>query len=148
MLTLDRQLIPNAVDLIPIWGLGILLIWTIAVVTLLLIVRIRHLARGGAVKDFGTPNEESLLWRLLRSHSNLTENLILYIGVVLLLTIQGVSGTAINLLIAIYIIFRLIHTMIHIAGINAKFRLFSFIIQLGCLVVLTTLALVGGQISS
>lgn len=131
----------------PLWGLAILIIWTIAVVTLLLIVRIRHLAAGGAVKDFGTPNEHSLLWRLLRAHSNLTENLALYIGVVFLLTVRGVFGTIVELLIVIYIICRLLHTVIHIAGINPKFRLLSLGIQLGCLVALTALALAGGQIS-
>lgn len=124
----------------PLWGLAIFILWAIAVVILLLAVRIRHLSTGGAVKDFGIQNEESLLWRLLRVHANLIENLSLYAAVVLLLTVRGVSGTAIDLLVVAYIVFRLIHSVIHIAGFEPKFRLFSFAIQLGCLVALTTLA--------
>lgn len=124
----------------PLWGLVVFILWAIAVVILLLAVRIRHLSTGGAIEDFGTPNEESLLWRLFRVHANLIENLCLYAAVVLLLTVRGVSGTAINLLVVAYIGFRLIHSVIHIAGLNANFRLFCFAIQLGCLVALTTLS--------
>lgn len=125
----------------PLWGLVIFIAWTIAVVALLLTVRIRHLAAGGSPKDFGAPNEESLLWRLFRVQSNLVENLPLYIGVVFLLTVRDVSGTAIDLLIVLYIIFRLLHSVIHIAGINPLFRLISLVIQLVCLVALTALAI-------
>ncbi|MEG4327663.1 MAPEG family protein [Microcoleus sp. AT3-A2] len=121
----------------PLWGLAIFIVWTIAVVILLLAVRIRHLSAGGSVKDFGTPNDESLLWRLFRVQSNLVENLPLYLGVVFLLTVRGVSGTAVDLLIVAYIVFRLVHSVIHIAGINPIFRLFCLVIQLSCLVTLT-----------
>ncbi|NJK68444.1 MAG: MAPEG family protein [Microcoleus sp. SU_5_3] len=123
----------------PLWGLAIFILWTIAVVILLLTVRIRHLSTGGSVKDFGTPNDESLLWRLFRVQSNLVENLSLYLGVVFLLTVRGVSGTAVDLLIVVYIVFRLVHSVIHIAGINPIFRLLCLVIQLGCLVSLTVM---------
>ena len=56
---------------LPLWGLAIFIVWTIAGVALLLIVRIRHLSAGGSVKDFGIPNDESLLWRLFRVQANL-----------------------------------------------------------------------------
>jgi uncharacterized MAPEG superfamily protein len=125
----------------PLWGLAIFILWTIAVVFILLTVRIRHLSAGGSAKDFGTQNDESLLWRLFRVHSNLIENLPLYLGVVLLLTVRGVSGTMVDLLIIVYIVFRLVHSVIHIAGVDPKFRLLSLVIQLGCLVTLTALAL-------
>lgn len=127
---------------VPLWGLVIFIVWTIAVVVLLLAVRIRHLSTGGSPKDFGTPNDESLLWRLFRVQANLVENLPLYIGVVFLLTVRGVSGTVVDSLIVVYIIFRLVHSLIHIAGINPIFRLISLVIQLVCLVVLTTLAII------
>lgn len=120
----------------PLWGLAIFILWTIAVVILLLAVRIRHLSAGGSVKDFGTQNDESLLWRLFRVQSNLVENLPLYLGVVFLLTIRGVSGTPVDLLIVVYIVFRLVHSVIHIAGINPIFRLVCLVIQLACLVAL------------
>jgi uncharacterized MAPEG superfamily protein len=126
----------------PLWGLVIFIVWTIAVVVLLLAVRIRHLSTGGSPKDFGTPNDESLLWRLFRVQANLVENLPLYIGVVFLLTVRGVSGTVVDSLVVVYIIFRLVHSLIHIAGINPIFRLVSLVIQLVCLVVLTTLAII------
>ncbi len=125
----------------PLWGLAIFIGWTIAVVTLLLTVRIRHLSAGGSPKDFGTQNDESLLWRLFRVQSNLVENLPLYIGVVFLLTVRGVSGTAVDLLVVLYIVFRLVHSLIHIAGLNPIFRLLSLVIQLVCLVALTALAI-------
>ena len=125
----------------PLWGLVIFVLWTIAIVILLLVVRIKHLSAGGSAKDFGTQNDESLLWRLLRVHANLVENLSLYAAVVLLLTVRGISGTAVNLLIVAYITFRLVHSVIHIAGIDAKFRLLSLAIQLCCLAALITLAI-------
>lgn len=125
----------------PLWGLAIFILWTIAVVALLLTVRIRHLSAGGSPKDFGTQNDESLLWRLFRVQSNLVENLPLYIGVVFLLTVRGVSGTAVDLLVVLYIVSRLVHSVIHIAGLNPLFRFLSLVIQLVCLVALTALAI-------
>jgi uncharacterized MAPEG superfamily protein len=126
---------------VPLWGLVIFMGWTIAIVCLLLAVRIRHLAAGGAVQDFGTQNDKSLLWRLFRVQSNLVENLPLYLGVVFLLTVRGISGMAIDLLSAVYITFRLIHSAIHIAGINPIFRVLCLAIQFGCLIALTILAM-------
>ena len=123
----------------PLWGLAIFILWTIAIVILLLTVRIRHLSAGGVVKDFGTQNDESLLWRLFRVQSNLVENLPLYLGVVFLLTVRAVSGTAVDLLIIVYIVFRILHSVIHIAGINPIFRLLCLVIQLACLVTLTVM---------
>ncbi len=70
---------------VPLWGLVIFILWTIAVVVLLLAVRIRHLAAGGSPKDFGALDDNSLMWRLFRVQANLVENLPLYLGVVFLL---------------------------------------------------------------
>ncbi|HEY9660436.1 MAG TPA: MAPEG family protein, partial [Allocoleopsis sp.] len=72
---------------VPLWGLVIFILWTIAVVILLLTVRIRHLAAGGSPKEFGVINDDSLMWRLFRVQSNLVENLPLYLGVVFLLVV-------------------------------------------------------------
>jgi uncharacterized MAPEG superfamily protein len=127
---------------VPLWGLVIFIGWTISIVCLLLTVRIRHLAAGGAVQDFGTQNDKSLLWRLFRVQSNLVENLPLYLGVVFLLTSRGISGLAIDSLAVTYIVFRLIHSVIHIAGMNPIFRVLCLAIQFGCLIALTTLAIV------
>ncbi|VXD16064.1 conserved hypothetical protein [Planktothrix serta PCC 8927] len=65
----------------------------------------------------------------------------MYLGVVFLLTVRGISGTTVDVLIVVYIGFRLLHSLIHIAGLNPTFRLFSLGIQFSCLVTLTALAL-------
>ena len=124
----------------PLWGLVIFILWTIAIVVSLIAFRLRHLSKGGSPKDFGTPNDDSLLWRLYRVQSNLIENLPLYLGVVFLLTVRGVSGTAVDALIVTYIVFRLVHSMIHIANLNPIFRVLSLGIQFSCLVALTVMA--------
>ena len=128
---------------IPLWGLVVFIGWTIAIVCLLLTVRIRHLAAGGAAQDFGTPqNEKNLFWRLYRVQSNLVENLPLYLGAVFLLTVRGISGTAIDVLVIAYILFRLIHSAIHVAGLNPMYRVICLAIQFSCLIALTTLAII------
>ncbi|MBD3881891.1 MAPEG family protein [Phormidium tenue FACHB-886] len=125
---------------LPLWGLAIFIIWTIAVVVLLIAVRIRHLAIGGSVKDFGIPNDTSLLWRLFRVQANLVENLPLYMGAVFLLTVRGISGAAIDVLAGVYIVSRIMHSLIHIAGFNPNLRVISLAVQFSCLVALITLA--------
>lgn len=125
----------------PLWGLVVFILWTIAVVVLLLGVRIRHLATGGSPKDFAVIDDNSLMWRLFRVQSNLIENLPLYLGVVFLLTVRGVSGVAVDLLISIYIAFRLFHSIIHIIGADPRFRILSLGIQFICLISLITLAI-------
>ncbi len=126
---------------VPLWGLVVFIGWTIAIVCLLLTVRIRHLAAGGAVQDFGTQNDKSLLWRLFRAQANLVENLPLYLGMVFLLTVRGISGTAINSLAVTYAVFRLMHSVIHIAGMNPIFRVLCLAIQFVCLIALITLSI-------
>lgn len=125
----------------PLWGLVIFISWIITVVIWLLIVRIRHLSIGGSIKDFATQNDGSLLWRLFRVQANLVENLPLYLGVVLLLTLRGVSGTTVNLLTVVYIISRLAHSAIHIAGLDPRLRASSLMVQFGCLLSLIGLAI-------
>jgi uncharacterized MAPEG superfamily protein len=127
---------------VPLWGLVIFMGWTIASVCLLIVARLRHLAAGGAAEDFGTQNDKNLLWRLYRVQANLAENLPLYLGVVFLLTVRGVAGTAIDVLVVTYIIFRLIHSIVNIAGLNPMFRIFCLAIQFSCLIALTILAIV------
>jgi uncharacterized MAPEG superfamily protein len=127
---------------IPLWGLVIFIGWTIAIVCLLLTVRIRHLAAGGAVQDFGIQDDKSLLWRLYRVQANLIENLPLYLGVVFLLTVRGISGATIDLLAVAYITFRLIHSAIHIAGLNPMLRVWCLAVQFGCLIALVSLAII------
>jgi uncharacterized MAPEG superfamily protein len=126
---------------VPLWGLVIFILWTIAVVVLLLAVRIRHLAAGGSPKEFGVINDDSLLWRLFRVQYNLVENLPLYLGVVFLLMVRGVSGGVVDLLVSVYITFRLLHSVIHIVGADPRLRLLSLAIQFSCLISLIVLAI-------
>lgn len=132
---------PESMEMtVPLWGLVIFVLWTIASVILLLIVRIRHLSAGGSAKDFATPDSESLLWRLYRVQANLVENLPLYLGVLFLLTVRGTSGGAIDVLAGVYIAFRLVHSLIHIAGLDPLLRVICLAVQFGCLLGLTALA--------
>lgn len=126
----------------PLWGLVVFILWTIAVVILLLAVRIRHLAAGGSSKDFGVIDDNSLMWRLFRVQANLIENLPLYLGVVFLLIVRGVSGVAVDVLISVYIAFRLLHSIVHIAGADPRLRILSLAIQFSCLISLIVLAIV------
>uniref|UniRef100_A0A7C3KD18 MAPEG family protein n=1 Tax=Oscillatoriales cyanobacterium SpSt-418 TaxID=2282169 RepID=A0A7C3KD18_9CYAN len=125
----------------PLWGLVVFILWTIAVVVFLLVVRIRHLAAGGSPKDFAAIDDTNLMWRLFRVQANLIENLPLYLGVVFLLTVRGISGGAIDLLIVVYIIFRILHSIVHILGTDPRLRVFSLAIQFSCLVGLISLAI-------
>jgi uncharacterized MAPEG superfamily protein len=127
---------------VPLWGLVIFILWTIAVVVLLLAVRIRHLAAGGSPKDFGVIDDNSLLWRLFRVQANLVENLPLYLGVIFLLTIRGISAGVVDLLVSVYITFRLLHSIVHIVGADPRLRVFSLAIQFSCLISLIVLAIV------
>lgn len=129
----------------PLWGLVALIVWAIAVVILLLTVRIRHLLRGGSPKDFGTPDDQSVLWRLFRVQANLIENLPLYLGVTLLLTVRGNTGFAIDWLVGVYVTFRVLHSIVHIVGANPNLRVMSLGVQFSCLLALLYLSILGTQ---
>jgi uncharacterized MAPEG superfamily protein len=126
---------------IPLWGLVIYVGWTIAIVILLISLRIRHLATGGAVQDFGIQNDGSPLWRLFRVQSNLVENLPLYLGVLFLLMVRGLSGVVVDGLVVVYIGFRIVHSIIHILGMNPIFRVFCLAIQFIALSILILLSI-------
>lgn len=126
---------------IPLWGLVIFMLWTIAVVILLIAVRIQHLAAGGSPKDFAEINDSNLMWRLFRVQSNLVENLPLYLGVVFLLTVRGISGGITDLLVSVYISFRLLHSITHIVGADPSLRILSLAVQFSCLISLIVLAI-------
>lgn len=126
---------------VPLWGLVIFILWTIVVVVLLLTVRIRHLATGGSPKDFAAIDDNNMMWRLFRVQANLVENLPLYLGVVFLLVLRGVSGGIVDLLVSVYITSRLLHSVIHIAGANPILRVVSLGVQFSCLVSLISLGI-------
>jgi uncharacterized MAPEG superfamily protein len=127
---------------VPLWGLVIFILWTIAIVVLLIAVRLRHLATGGSPKDFAVIDDNNLMWRLFRTQANLVENLPLYLGVVLLLIVRGISGGATDLLVSAYITFRLLHSIIHIVGADPRLRVLSLAIQFSCLISLISLTII------
>jgi uncharacterized MAPEG superfamily protein len=141
----SANLIANQLSILPmtapLWGLVIFILWTIAVVILLLGVRIQHLATGGSPKDFGAIDDDRLMWRLFRVQSNLVENLPLYLGVVVLLMVRGVSGSIVDLLVSVYITFRLLHSIVHMVGADPRLRVLSLGVQFSCLVSLIVLAI-------
>ncbi|MEM9540651.1 MAG: MAPEG family protein [Cyanobacteria bacterium P01_E01_bin.42] len=126
---------------VPLWGLCVFIIWTMAIAILLIAVRLRHLQQGGSVTDFGDPTGNKLLWRVFRSQANCVENLPLYAGVVLLLEVREIGNGAIDALVAIYIGFRLLHSLIHIFGFNPNFRVACLGVQFACLLGLMGLAI-------
>lgn len=140
-LVIAQQLSRHPMTL-PLWGLVIFMFWTIVVVVLLVTVRIRHLATGGSPEDFGVIDDNNVMWRLFRVQANLVENLPLYLGVVALLVVRGISGGVVDLLVSGYITFRLLHSMIHIVGADPKLRVFSLGVQFSCLISLIILAIV------
>ena len=125
---------------VPLGVLAIYVLWTIAVVVMLLGARVKFLAAGGDTREFGIPNNDNLIWRLFRSQANLVENLPLYAGAVLILSIRGVTGSVVDALALIYIVFRVAHSVIHILGLYAGLRLACLVVQLVCLVGLVILA--------
>jgi hypothetical protein len=58
---------------VPLLCLLAFVAWTIALVAALTIARLRHLANGGSVRDFGVPDDRRLVWRLFRAHANCVE---------------------------------------------------------------------------
>lgn len=126
---------------IPLWVLAIYVLWTIAVVVMLLGARFKFLAAGGDTREFGIPNDDDLIWRLSRAQVNLVENLPLYACAVLILSVRGITGGVADALALIYIVFRVAHSVIHILGLYAGLRLACLIVQLICLIGLVFVAI-------
>jgi uncharacterized MAPEG superfamily protein len=125
--------IPQPIS-IPFWGLCVFIVWTMLIVIFLIAMRLRHLRMGGSPADFGDPTDNKLLWRLWRSQANCTENLPLYTGAILLLTVRGVANSAVDALAIVYISSRLLHSLIHITNLNPILRVACLGIQFACLI--------------
>lgn len=117
-----------------LWVLAASIVWTILILLSLLFVRLRHLRAGGSVRDFGRPDDASLLWRLFRAHYNAIENLPLLIGIVVVLTVREIDSAFVGGLAIVYLIARLTHTIVHVAGWNPRIRLAMLITQMSCLI--------------
>ena len=125
---------------IPLWCLLAFVVWTVALVVALTAARLRHLAAGGSVRDFGIPNESRLIWRLFRAHLNCVENLPLFASVVLVAAVRGVAGPLLDALAVVYLTARLAQSTVHVAGGRGNTRLTFLIVQLAALLGLTALA--------
>ena len=118
---------------LPLWGLCLLIIWTMFLVVLLITKRVQHLTAGGSPADFGDSTDNKLLWRLYRAQANCAENLPLYIGAIFLLEVRNVSNSVVDSLAVTYIIFRIAHSLIHIFGFDPKYRVACLGVQFLCL---------------
>jgi uncharacterized MAPEG superfamily protein len=121
---------------IPLLCLLALVAWTIALVVALTVARLRHLARGGSVRDFGMPDDRRLIWRLFRAHTNAVENLPLFGSVVLIAAVVGRQSPTLDALAVAYVCARLGQSIVHVtpgAGLKGNVRFGFFAMQLVCL---------------
>lgn len=128
---------------IPFLVLSAFIAWTMIILLALLFARSRHLARGGSQADFGIQDSSLLIYRLSRAHANCLENLPLYIGVVVLLTLRDLSSIGIDIFAVLYLVFRLLQSIIHIANINPLLRFLCLLVQIVCLFGLLSYAVSG-----
>jgi len=128
---------------VPFWCLVAFVIWTVALVVALSVVRLRHLAAGGSVRDFGIPDDRRLMWRLYRAHLNALENLPLFASIVLVASVRGVTGHLLDALAVVYLLARIGQSVVHVApgaGLRGNQRFAFFIVQIACLLGLAALA--------
>jgi uncharacterized MAPEG superfamily protein len=128
---------------VPLWCLVACVVWTVALVGALSIARLRHLAAGGSVRDFGVPDDRRLLWRLHRAHLNSVENLPLFGSIVLLAAVRGVAGHTFNGLSVLYLLTRVGLSVVHVVTRTESGetqRAAFFIAQIACLLGLAALA--------
>lgn len=118
---------------IPLWCLAGLVVLSLALLLALLAVRLRHLSSGGSVRDFGIPDERKLGWRLFRAHANAVENLPLFIALVVIASVRGVGGAALDVLSVLYFAARVGHSTVHVAGAPGNARLAFLLLQVACL---------------
>jgi uncharacterized MAPEG superfamily protein len=128
---------------IPLWCLMVFVLWTVALVVALSVVRLRHLRAGGSSRDFGVPDDRRLMWRLYRAHLNCLENLPLFASVVLVATVRRIGGHWLDGLAILYLVARLGQTTVHVApgaGLQGNLRGAFLVVQLACLLGLAALA--------
>jgi uncharacterized MAPEG superfamily protein len=122
---------------IPLLCLLGFVVWTVALVVALTIARLRHLASGGSVRDFGIPDDRRLIWRLYRAHVNCLENLPLFAAVVLVAAVVGRRDAILDVLAVTYLSARVGQSLSHAApgaGLRFNVRFGFFAAQLVCLV--------------
>jgi uncharacterized MAPEG superfamily protein len=120
----------------PLLCLLALVAWAIALVVALTVARLRYLARGGSVRDFGMPDDRRLIWRLFRAHANAVENLPLFASVALVAAVIGRQSSTLDALAIAYVGARLGQSIVHVtpgAGLKFNVRFGFFATQLVCL---------------
>ena len=121
---------------VPLRCLLAVVAWTIVLVVALTVARLRHLARGGSVRDFGVPDDRRLVWRLYRKHANCVENLPLFAAVVLVGAVARRASPALDVLAVAYVSARVAQSLSHVApgaGLRFNVRFGFFAVQLACL---------------
>ena len=121
---------------IPLWCLAAFVLLALILVLALTWARLRHLSSGGTHRDFGRPDDNLLIWRLFRAHSNALENLPLFASLVLIGSFRGISGAPFDTLSVVYIVARAGQSLVHVlpgAGVQGFRRPILFWLQLACL---------------
>jgi len=118
---------------IPLLVLAAFIAWTMIVLLALFIARSRHLENGGSHLDFGLQDSSLLIYRLSRAHINCLESLPLYTGVVLLIILRDLSSLGIDILAILFLVFRLLQSIIHITNLNPQIRFLCLLVQIICL---------------
>jgi uncharacterized MAPEG superfamily protein len=121
---------------VPLCCLLALVAWTVGLVVVLTVARLRHLRGGGSVRDFGVPDDRRLIWRLFRAHANAVENLPLFAAVVLVAAVAGREGPVLDVLAGTYLTARVAQSVSHVApgaGLRFNVRFGFFLVQLVCL---------------
>src|SRR5437667_12465284 len=103
---------------VPLWCLVAFVIWTVVLVVALSVMRLRHLAAGGSVRDFGVPDDRRLIWRLYRAHLNCLENLPLLASIGPVATVPGPTGHGLDALPGLYLSALRCHAVVHCRAVR------------------------------
>ncbi len=134
---------PESAMTVPLWCLIGFVVWVVILLVALTVARFRHLSRGGSYRDFGVPDDRRLIWRLFRAHLNALENLPLFATVVLVATVRGVTGRAVDVLAVLYLAARVGQSVVHVspgAGLRGHGRFLLLAAQILCLLGLALFA--------
>jgi hypothetical protein len=121
--------------------------WTLIVLTLVPIARFRASARKEVnAGDFRNGESERVSPRVSlpnRNFMNLTEAPVLFYGVCLIAHLAGIVGPVMAGLAWAYVVFRVIHSLIHLTTNNVMYRLTAFAVS--NIALLAMWAIVGRQ---
>ena len=127
------------------WAIIALLVFVL--VTLVMSALVGARKASAKLTAGGTPdnNYEDALYRMNRSHQNAVENAALIAIALAAAIVTGVSPWWTNLLMGLFLLFRLLHTFILVQNIGGEvqsLRTFAYVASWACNVVLAIMAIV------